>query len=208
MGIDAGVYARELMKQSALAVAESGEKGEANPRFALKKAHSLTKSSGSSTACIIVLDNDRIRAANLGDSGFIVIRNGRTLFKSPPQQHDFNFPFQLGSKGCDLPEVAEEFLFPVAAGDILVVGTDGLFDNLFDSELTSVVMHSVKAGWSPKETAERIATLAHLRAQDPLRQSPFAKSAQEAGYRFWGGKMDDITVVVSYITSKDTKKFL
>lgn len=89
-----------------------------------------------------------------------------------------------------------------------MVGTDGLFDNLFDSELTSVVMHSVKAGWGPQDTAERIATLAHLRAQDPLRQSPFAKSAQEAGYRFWGGKMDDITVVVSFITSKDAKQLL
>lgn len=58
MGVDAGLYARELMKESANAILEVESEGELNPRTALKKAHSLTKSKGSSTACIIALCND------------------------------------------------------------------------------------------------------------------------------------------------------
>lgn len=49
----------------------------------------------------------KLSAANLGDSGFMIIRSGRTIFKSPPQQHDFNFPYQLGSAGGDPPNTAE-----------------------------------------------------------------------------------------------------
>ena len=60
MGIDAGFYARELMKESEKALLEefnvSSDGGD--PRNALKKAHSLTTSRGSSTACILVLAND------------------------------------------------------------------------------------------------------------------------------------------------------
>ena len=48
-----------------------------------------------------------LHAANLGDSGFILIRNGRTIFKSPVQQHQFNIPFQLESGGSDPPSAAE-----------------------------------------------------------------------------------------------------
>lgn len=45
-----------------------------------------------------------IHAVNLGDSGFMVVREGCTIFRSPVQQHDFNFTYQLesGSNG-DLP---------------------------------------------------------------------------------------------------------
>jgi len=53
----------------------------------------------SATACIIVLDREDLQAANLGDSGFEVIETARLSFRSPPQQHDFDFPFQLGPPG-------------------------------------------------------------------------------------------------------------
>ncbi|KAF6140540.1 hypothetical protein GIB67_035567 [Kingdonia uniflora] len=45
-----------------------------------------------------------LHAINLGNSGFIVIRDGCTVFESPVQQHGFNFPYQLenGTNG-DLP---------------------------------------------------------------------------------------------------------
>ena len=64
---------------------------------------------GTSTACILVLEDNKLHAANLGDSGFIVIREQKVVFKSPSQQHRFNFPYQLGCPGTmsDLPEHAE-----------------------------------------------------------------------------------------------------
>lgn len=45
-----------------------------------------------------------LHAINLGDSGFIVVRDGCTVFRSPVQQHGFNFTYQLESgRGGDLP---------------------------------------------------------------------------------------------------------
>lgn len=53
--------------------------------------------SGSSTACIIALHNDKgiLHTANLGDSGFVVIRRNAIVHRSEEQQHYFNSPFQL-----------------------------------------------------------------------------------------------------------------
>lgn len=49
-----------------------------------------------------------LHAINLGDSGFIVVRDGRTIFQSPVQQHDFNLTYQLESgNGADLPSSGE-----------------------------------------------------------------------------------------------------
>ena len=35
-----------------------------------------------------------LHAANLGDSGFMVLRGKRVVFRSRTQQHQFNFPYQ------------------------------------------------------------------------------------------------------------------
>lgn len=82
---------------------------------------------------------------------------------------------------------------------MIIAGTDGLFDNLYINEVSPVVVHALRAGFSPELTAKQIAALARERAVDKNRQSPFAKAAQDAGFRYYGGKLDDITVVVSYI---------
>lgn len=76
-----------------------------------------------------------------------------------------------------------------------------LFDNLYNNEITAVVVHAIRAGLSPQAMAQKIAALAHQRAQDEDRHTPFSTSAQDAGFRCYGGKRDDTTVVVSYITS-------
>lgn len=52
---------------------------------------------GSSTACIVALHREKsiLHAANLGDSGFVVIRKNAIVHRSQEQQHYFNSPFQL-----------------------------------------------------------------------------------------------------------------
>ncbi|XP_038877284.1 probable protein phosphatase 2C 80 [Benincasa hispida] len=201
VGIDAGKFARELMSNSINAIQE--QPGDSvDPAKVLEKAHSGTTAKGSSTACIISLSEKGLHAINLGDSGFIVIRDGSTIFRSPVQQHGFNFTYQLESgSGGDLPSSGEVFMIPVAPGDVIVAGTDGLFDNLYSNEISAVVVNAVRSGLEPEVTAQKIAALARQRALDRNRQTPFSAAAQEAGYRYYGGKLDDITVVVSYITS-------
>lgn len=201
LGVDAGQYARELMSNSVSAVLEE-PKGSIDPARVLEKAHMSTKAKGSSTACIIALTDQGLHAINLGDSGFMVVRDGCTVFRSPSQQHDFNFTYQLesGSSG-DLPSSGQVFKVGVAPGDVIITGTDGLFDNLYNSDITAVVVHGARAGLGPQVTAQKIAALARQRAQDKNRQTPFSSAAQDAGFRYYGGKLDDITVVVSYVTT-------
>lgn len=54
LGVDAGLYSRELMSNSVTAIQEE-PKGSIDPARVLEKAHSSTKAKGSSTACIIAL---------------------------------------------------------------------------------------------------------------------------------------------------------
>lgn len=200
VGVDAGEFARELMSHSFRAVQEEPTHA-IDPARVLEKAHSSTKAKGSSTACIIALTSKAIHAVNLGDSGFMVVRDGCTIFQSPVQQHGFNFTYQLESGNTgDLPSSGQVFTIPAAPGDVIVAGTDGLFDNLYNNEVTAVVVHALRAGLGPQVTAQKIAALARQRAQDRNRQTPFSTAAQDAGFRYYGGKLDDITVIVSYIS--------
>ena len=52
---------------------------------------------GSSTACMVALHKEKsiLHTANLGDSGFVVIRKNAIVHRSEEQQHYFNSPFQL-----------------------------------------------------------------------------------------------------------------
>eukprot|EP00983_Pelagomonas_calceolata_P047924 1140850-Pelagomonas_calceolata.AAC.3 len=63
------------------------------------------------------------------------------VFHSPSQQHGFNFPFQIGSfdSMSDSPSASQKFSVPVEVGDVIVLGTDGLWDNCFDEEITAVI---------------------------------------------------------------------
>lgn len=54
VGVNAGLFARELMSHSVKAIQEE-PKGNFEPARVLEKAHSCTKAKGSSTACIIGL---------------------------------------------------------------------------------------------------------------------------------------------------------
>lgn len=198
MGVDAGEYARQFMNESMIA-AQQEPAGCIDTARVMEIAHSKTTCRGSSTACILALSNHGLQAANLGDSGFLVVRNGRLIFKSPAQQHNFNVPFQLENGGGDPPDAAEVFIVEVVVGDVIVAGTDGLFDNLYDTELVTIVVQATRSGLTPDITAKKIASLARERSQDCNRQTPFSAAAQDAGFRFYGGKMDDITVIVSYV---------
>ncbi|KAK9108806.1 hypothetical protein Sjap_016866 [Stephania japonica] len=198
-GVNSGQYSRELMVNAVVAIQEE-PKDSIDPARVLEKAYSRTKAKGSSTACIIALTSQGLHAINLGDSGFTVIRDGCTIFRSPVQQHAFNMPYQLQSGGdSDLPSSGQVFTIPVEPGDVIVAATDGLFDNLYSNDITSIVVHGVRARFEPQVIAQKIAALARQRALDKNRQTPYSTAAQDAGFRVYGGKLDDITVIVSCV---------
>ncbi len=79
------------------------------PQHLLETAHAGTRARGSTTACILCIHAGTLHASNLGDSGFMVVRRGGLHFMSPQQQHEFNFPYQIGSSDAmgDSPAAAQ-----------------------------------------------------------------------------------------------------
>ncbi|KAK6124742.1 hypothetical protein DH2020_041518 [Rehmannia glutinosa] len=166
----------------------------------LQDAYDNTNAQGSSTACIITLSGDRLFAAHVGDSGFLVIRNGDVLYQSPKQQRTFNCPYQLGTTK-DNPSVAEEIEVEVEAGDIVVVGTDGLFDNMHASEILEIVRRGTTEGRkdSLMEQCCNMANLALYNSFDRYTDTPYSIASRMAGKYHKGGKVDDITVIIAKI---------
>lgn len=204
-GVDPGVFSRQLMNFAA----EEARAGVKDPRKILASAHAKTTAQGSSTALIVSLastdaGSKKLVVANLGDSGFVHLREGNVLYKSKAQQHSFNFPFQLGAPGGGAGgnNASEAILIErtdISAGDVVVLGSDGLFDNMFAHQIASIVREGRRAAKNPHQLAERIAHEASLAASRNYGKSPFSVEAKKAGHRFQGGKLDDITVIVAII---------
>ena len=84
--------------------------------------------------------------------------------------------------------------------DILVIGSDGLFDNLFDIRIIELVKPFIRGRddiLDPGLVAEIIAREAEKFSRNQGYMSPFAKNARTNFFDYVGGKPDDITVVVA-----------
>lgn len=149
---------------------------------------------GSSTACIVTITGNSLRALNLGDSGFRIVRDEKIIYGSKEQQHTFNLPYQLGPESTDIPADGDVYTFKLNDGDIIIIGTDGLFDNLYDEDLLSLLSEKNSA----QDLAKRISREAYSISKSQTVATPFSDSAVKAGFICPpGGKEDDITVIVA-----------
>lgn len=196
-GINSGLYAQELMESCRKLASE--ESPSANPKQVLVRSAMEAKSAGSSTVLVASLIGQTLHAVNLGDSGFIVIRQGSVIAKSSPMTHGFNFPYQI-ERGDDPSLLLESYEIALNDGDVIVTATDGLFDNLYDHEIASIIQNSLQSGLGPKEMATLLAEKAQERGKSTSGTSPFSDAARAAGYNTYiGGKLDDVTVIVSLV---------
>eukprot|EP00040_Diaphanoeca_grandis_P028042 m.161041 g.161041 ORF g.161041 m.161041 type:complete len:327 (-) comp31210_c2_seq1:86-1066(-) len=157
---------------------------------------------GGSTACVAHVDTDtgRLRVANLGDSGWRLLRAGKVIVVSEEQRHSIFTPWQLSLSPegheaiLDLPETADLTDIFVESGDVLILGTDGLFDNVYDDEIDSMMADLSNDASAQDIASELVCVGVHLMMQRD-RMSPFAMRANDDGFCVLGGKVDDITVV-------------
>ncbi|KIP09148.1 hypothetical protein PHLGIDRAFT_29246 [Phlebiopsis gigantea 11061_1 CR5-6] len=195
---------------------------------------------GSSTACIVNINasSGLLRAANLGDSGFCIIRSSSMIHFQQPQTHFFNCPKQLaklpsrlqlrGGACCDPASDADNVSLKLRDGDLVILFTDGLSDNVFPAELISICSLVTRQYQQSPSTqiqpfpqgqakgepfefvreeedaqvqtmAERIVQYATLCMNNKKRVSPFERAAAREGMFFRGGKLDDVTVIVAMI---------
>eukprot|EP00746_Dinoflagellata_sp_MGD_P000053 gnl/MRDRNA2_/MRDRNA2_100099_c0_seq1.p1 gnl/MRDRNA2_/MRDRNA2_100099_c0~~gnl/MRDRNA2_/MRDRNA2_100099_c0_seq1.p1 ORF type:complete len:483 (+),score=77.56 gnl/MRDRNA2_/MRDRNA2_100099_c0_seq1:60-1508(+) len=207
LGIDPGNYARMLSFHAS----EAHDSG-LHPKALMAVAQNETVLMGAATLCIVEVNSDKLRAANVGDSGFRVIRGGKIVLASPSLQHSFNYPYQLSCKdicrNTDTAEDADTFDFPVQHGDLVVAGTDGLFDNVFDHDIAQVATEAsrfeITALAATKAASNALVKLARKNAVNKFYKSPFAvelERASDGKVKIQGGKLDDITVVVGKVVS-------
>jgi protein phosphatase PTC7 len=145
----------------------------------------------------------------VGDCGAIVVRGETVVLRTKERQYKFNFPHQIGHDGRSAPkDLAGSESVKVRADDVVILGSDGVFDNVFDAELVGLVKASNKAAAGKaiidcQALADSVAKLASDHGADSRYKSPFSVAAQKAGYRYIGGKQDDVCVVVGVVGAAD-----
>ncbi|KAJ3329167.1 hypothetical protein HDU76_008486 [Blyttiomyces sp. JEL0837] len=155
---------------------------------------------GSTTALLVILRDDELRICNIGDCGLMIIRENELIFRTEEQQHSFNFPFQLGTNSRDSPKDAQTYRVKVREGDLVIVGSDGIFDNVFDDEILDIVKVCVGGKnisvVDPQIITDALLERARSVAEDSKNAtSPFQTRAIQEGVYYQGGKMDDVTVL-------------
>ncbi|KAL9243593.1 hypothetical protein vseg_017462 [Gypsophila vaccaria] len=204
--VDPALFARELISNVSSMVDDT--EVEDDPQVLLRKAHAATSSKGSATVVVAMMQkNGLLKVANVGDCGLRVVRKGQVMFSTCPQEHYFDCPYQLSSEASTQTyQDAVVTTVKLVEGDIVVVGSDGLFDNVYDRQLVS----TIAAHRDVTEAAKALARLARNQSTDSSFDSPYSSEARTKGIdvpdwkkllgmRLTGGKVDDITVVVGAV---------
>ncbi|CAB0001231.1 unnamed protein product [Nesidiocoris tenuis] len=213
-GIDPGEFSSFLMQTCERLVTSgrfNGEPGNLLARSYYELLENKQPVLGISTACVVVLNRatSTVYTANIGDSGFLIVRRGVVVHRSEEQQHYFNTPYQLSlpppdhsrSVLSDRPESASTTNFRVEDGDVILLATDGVFDNVPDKILLNELSR-VQGERDPvklQNVANSIAFMARKLAFDEKFMSPFSKTARSYGINVTGGKPDDITVLLATV---------
>ncbi|KAK0632345.1 phosphatase 2C-like domain-containing protein [Immersiella caudata] len=158
--------------------------------------HDPSIKAGGSTAVVALLGEDgTLEVANLGDSGYILLRLNGVHAASEPQTHAFNTPYQLsvvppsmllraaafgGAQLMDQPRDAEVTRLGLRHGDVVIFASDGLWDNLFNQDILRIVSRTMaKVGaWASTESGVQVSS--DLRQYTQL---PAADANQQADKR-------------------------
>lgn len=242
-GYDPSAFANTLMK-NAKHFCET-HRTIANPETILINAFGRLKHDkdvvGSSTAtCASIVDQvgqeATLAIANLGNNGALVVRNREVVDRAHEKSHGINLPFQLAVVPPNFPHDCQQDSvhdsvresFKVQEGDVVVLGTDGLFENRFPSEIAAqagwvgtvhksaydsipLVGGVLKAAFGPDHRMEytdpyrvtqRVVTEAFQAATSRHSTTPWSAMLKQFDIDHEGGKMDDITVLVARVTTR------
>ena len=126
-----------------------------NPSFSTREltviAHQKAAKTfeGSATSVTLKVESETlISTTNIGDSGYALYHvvpkeDGgfriEQYFRSKEQQKAFNFPYQIGSRGDDPRRAGLDKTHEFTNGDVVLVFSDGVSDNLFDQDFLPCV---------------------------------------------------------------------
>jgi serine/threonine protein phosphatase PrpC len=121
-----------------------------------------------------------LNVANVGDSQLMVLRpRSGIVFISPDQENNDNCPYELGP-GWHSPSDGSVVDVVVAEHDVVVMGTDGLFDNMRKRDVLATLNAHLRADVSEIDCADVATALGTLARKN-------------------GWKCDDITIIVAQV---------
>lgn len=174
---------------------------------------------GSATSLVSVFDKKTgvLNVCNVGDCDLLILRNGKLIGEIGITQHSFNAPYQitLQSKhenslafNRNNPRHMKCKSYKLKANDIIIAGSDGLFDNVFKKSIVSTLKKDINDIRQCKDSINQVdltilAQKMLMRAMANVgskKISPFGKLARLFGRkRFHGGKADDTTVLIAMV---------
>jgi protein phosphatase PTC7 len=169
------------------------------PKKIMEYAYNNTQNiMGSTTVVIASLLDDKLLVANLGDSGLLLLRPNehRLLFQTDVQAID-NMPFQIGPQHAQFLEETQHVTLDVQVDDIILMATDGVWDNFARAAVSRSIIEKIKAKVKYPNNLVKLADIAF----DIVKRSfEFSQSGR--------GKPDDITVLVAAVQREEDLTFL
>ncbi|GLE08723.1 hypothetical protein PINS_up020086 [Pythium insidiosum] len=215
-GVDPGAISRSLMKNAAKFInnATTSFTTQDVLDHAFKSAVAdETVEAGSTTACIVRLKQSPsgrpvLEYTNLGDSGFAIIRQGVVVYRSkfqcygraPYQLAKVPLRFKLYGAIENVPSDADSGEVEIEEGDVIVLATDGVWDNFSSDLLSASAFYPPLVSWR-RNWQNEIASLTDVVQQDADKA---AANVIKAALRH-NLKPDDVTVIVARVVRVDSK---
>ncbi|KAF4322770.1 hypothetical protein BBO99_00001426 [Phytophthora kernoviae] len=193
-----GVLARYLVAETLTALSKLRKRARETPacaadfsqsmHSAIKSARKMTKRKGrlDSTLSAVFFDEStrKMFVYTIGDCKCVVFRGGALVFESDSIIYDFNVPAVVSSnQTINYAAEVEIQTFSYETGDVCLLFSDGVHDNLFVDDIVACVASTVDStsGRSKSSAAEEMARRIVQRAKDTFSSNtgyiPFAVSA-------------------------------
>ncbi|RNA44882.1 phosphatase PTC7 -like protein [Brachionus plicatilis] len=153
-----------------------------------------------------------LSTCNIGDSGYMIIRDKNVIYKSATQTHRFNAPYQLG---CTPPELLDHDLYrdtsddslcqthEIKSGDFILLSSDGLFDNLYEDEIALIIDNHIQSSFlqssfdNLNDEAKKTVISSSSSISSELLSSACELLVQKAENA--GIKRDDMLIILAYV---------
>ncbi|QLQ80925.1 hypothetical protein HG537_0E02800 [Torulaspora globosa] len=214
-GYDSSAISRELC----LAMSDFSSLAGVRPKQLIEMGYRRVRDEqivkvGGTTAIAAHFRRDGIlEVANLGDSWCGVFRDAKLVFKTKFQTVGFNAPYQLaiipepmvkearkngGSYIQNSPSDADEYKFQLTKGDVVLLATDGVTDNISYEDIQLFLRdNEQKISTDLLAVSQDFVNKVAKLSKDPNYPSVFAQEISKLTSKdYRGGKEDDITVVM------------
>ena len=149
IGINPGIYSHCLCDLIEEHFLSDIRKYSNNPQRLLCDCVQKNENTGSCTSLIITLDEfcPIVNVSYIGDTKYLIFRpykkksqiHLKLIFEAEELCKCFNMPYQVGTGGDDPLTESVRKSHCIKDGDILVCGSDGLFDNLDNAQISRLL---------------------------------------------------------------------